>query len=224
MEASTEIIDGYLNIWALQRNFDSCLFDSYTLEELDAALTKVKKEDFVEIFYECFSDQAEDEPICLEPVSIAFYDIDGTPIVVRGSGFAWLIHNDNTRISVKLTVCHLTVRGLSPDLIRFDRDFEKNGDGYSINNLYPAPAGLDDNEAYLWKNSNIGTPWDMTVCGVSKENDRFDYVFIIGFDAPMGAVTEASKKYLSLDFTMKYGPFTEENKVRIVNGKTVFID
>jgi hypothetical protein len=89
MEANTKIVDGFLNIYSLQRNLDSSLFDGYTAEELDAALKQVRKEGFTEIFYECFADQGETESIHLEPVSITFYD-DGNPITVEGEGFAGL--------------------------------------------------------------------------------------------------------------------------------------
>ena len=129
-------------------------------------------------------------------------------------------------MEIKYCTCYLTVAGTSLDLLRFDREFEKSGAGYSISNLYPTPAGLDDNDAYLWRQNNWGTPWDVYAnkCLISKQNDKFEYVFSIGFDAPAGAVTEVSKKYPALNFSMSYGIYTEEGKTRIANGLTVDID
>ena len=91
MQASTEIVDDYLHIHAVQRNFEKSLFDGYTYEELDDALKQASKDDFTEIFYECFADQAEKIFIKLEPVGITFYDYalhyDFNSFEVDGDGF-----------------------------------------------------------------------------------------------------------------------------------------
>ena len=97
MEASTEIIDGYLHITAVQKNFDDSLIDTYlfTPSGVDIALRLAKKEDFTEIYYECFADKDEEQFIDLEPLSIVFYnfsaDGDGEPNEVEGTAFSNLI-------------------------------------------------------------------------------------------------------------------------------------
>lgn len=104
MIASTEIQDGYLYVLALQKNFDENVLGDFGVEELgespvkytipmiDAALRKAKKEDFTEIFYECFGDQQETDFIRLEPLDITFYDYsttgDGKGIAVEGLAFS----------------------------------------------------------------------------------------------------------------------------------------
>jgi hypothetical protein len=121
-------------------------------------------------------------------------------------------------------ICFLTISGTSVDLLRFDRMFEQNGIGYSLNNLYPTPADLDDNGAYSWRNSNWGTPWDINKCSVLKSDDCFEYVFKINWEAPMGAILEASRKYPGLRFSIQYGSYKEEGKTVVLGGETLLVE
>lgn len=95
MEAGTRLEDGFLYINVLQKNLDESLLNGWTMSELSDALCKAKKEDFNDIFYECFADADEKQLITLEPVSITFYDFSaegtGKPIEVGGEGFTNLV-------------------------------------------------------------------------------------------------------------------------------------
>lgn len=95
MQATIAFDGELLHIYSEQRNFERSLFDGYTYEQLDSALKQVGKEDFTEIFYECFADENESEHIDLEPVSITFYDYalhyDYNAIEVDGNRFTNLI-------------------------------------------------------------------------------------------------------------------------------------
>ena len=124
----------------------------------------------------------------------------------------------------KICVWFLTVTGSGVDLLRFDREFDQNGAGYSIDNLYPTPAGLNDNDAYSWRNSNWGTPWDIHKCFVSKQGDRFEYVIKTLWEAPQGSVLEVSKRYPRLCFDMSYGTYIDECKTTIENGEAVRVE
>ena len=88
MEANTEIEDGYLHINAVQKNFDESLLGGFTMAEADTTLRTATREDYTEIFYECFADESEGTPILLEPTSVVFFDYsvecDGQPIIVGG--------------------------------------------------------------------------------------------------------------------------------------------
>lgn len=92
MAAWTEIKDGYLYIDVLQQNLDVEFTTSIELDEADGLLRRVRKEDFTEIYYECYGNADETDPISLEPVEITFYDFsdtgDGAPIVVEGERFS----------------------------------------------------------------------------------------------------------------------------------------
>lgn len=90
MVGTQEIEDGYLYVCAEQKNLDEDILgkvhreiiDNYpkvttekiSLEEADYLLKKVKKEDFSDIYYECFSDLEEEEYIPLVPISIHILD------------------------------------------------------------------------------------------------------------------------------------------------------
>ena len=94
MEASVDIENGYLHISCLQKNLDPSLLEGFQDAEVDRILQTAKKEDFSDIFYECFADDAETKPIELIPESIVFYDFSttgtGEPIVVGGESFSGL--------------------------------------------------------------------------------------------------------------------------------------
>jgi len=91
MTANTRFENGYLYIDALQKNIDYTVSEDIPPEVLDNIFRTVKKEDFIEIFYECFEDQKEQHFINLIPESIVFYDFkesgNMTPIEVTGTSF-----------------------------------------------------------------------------------------------------------------------------------------
>lgn len=124
-------------------------------------------------------------------------------------------------MEIKFCICYLTVSGNTVDLLRFDREFEQSGTGYSNNNLYPTPAGLDANDAYSWRNSNWGTPWDIEKCFVSKKDDKFEYVIKIAWEAPQGVILEASRRFPGLSFSYSYGSYNVEGITVFENGKAV---
>ena len=84
--------NGYMYIYSLQKNLDKIVSEGISSEELDNILRSAKKEDFTEIYYECYADQEEQNFIKLIPESIAFYDfskdsISNEPIEVKGTAF-----------------------------------------------------------------------------------------------------------------------------------------
>jgi hypothetical protein len=203
MEATIEFADGYLNIHSSQWSLEKSLFDDYTHEELIAVLMHAKKEDFTEIFNECYGNLDETEDIPLDVVDISF---------------------SYERTEFNQVICLLDVKGSTVDLLRFDRAFEQNGTGYSIENLYPTPAELDINQSYTWRKSNWGTPWNISNCAVSKSADMFRYVFFIPWEAPHGAVLEASRRHSGLSLSLSYGIYTEEGKTRFEQGEAVHVE
>lgn len=91
MYANTRFEDGYIHIDSLQKNLDEEVLDGIKPEIADYMLKSVKKEDFTEIYYECFADREENNPIELTIENITFYDFsesgDGQPIEVGGDSF-----------------------------------------------------------------------------------------------------------------------------------------
>lgn len=93
MTANCRFEDGYLYIDVLQKNLDKSILDSngISLEQADMVLRCAQKEDFREIYNECFVDLGEDEPLVLIPMEIEFADYsagaDTSPIRVLGNSF-----------------------------------------------------------------------------------------------------------------------------------------
>lgn len=91
MAAWTEIKDGHLYIDVLQQNLDFA-FITIAPDEADSLLRRAIKEDFIEIYYDCYGNADETDPISLEPVEITFCDCsctgNGDPIVVEGERFS----------------------------------------------------------------------------------------------------------------------------------------
>lgn len=94
MTACTEIKDGYLYVDVMQKNLDDSFFTSIEPSEMDRLLRKVRKEDFTEIFYECYESPEEIGSISLVPVEMTFYDfsstgdVDSAEIEVEGENFS----------------------------------------------------------------------------------------------------------------------------------------
>jgi len=91
MTANIRFENGYLYIDSMQKHLDETTSDGINPEELDKILRSVKKEDFTEVFYECYADQEEKNFIKLLPESIVFYDYsegsETEPIEVSGKDF-----------------------------------------------------------------------------------------------------------------------------------------
>ena len=91
MAADACIKDNYLYIYSEKRNIDETVSKGINPEELGNILLSVKKEDFTEIYYECYADREEQNFIKLIPENIAFYAFDEfgnmTQIEITGDEF-----------------------------------------------------------------------------------------------------------------------------------------
>ena len=91
MTASCRYEGKYLFIDVIQKNLDESLLDGMSLELADRILRTAIKEDFMEVYSECFADSEETEAIKLIPMEIEFYDFslegDGLPIKILGDSF-----------------------------------------------------------------------------------------------------------------------------------------
>ena len=91
MTADACIKDNYLYIYSEQKNMDETVSEGVSPEEFDNILRSVKKEDFTEIYYECYADRKEQNFIKLIPENIVFYAFDEsgniTQIEVTGDEF-----------------------------------------------------------------------------------------------------------------------------------------
>lgn len=94
MGAGTRFENGYLFIESEQRNLDETVCDGVAPELVDRILRSAKKEDFTEIYYECFADSKMTKPVELEVESITFYDFTESgellSIEVGGTAFTGL--------------------------------------------------------------------------------------------------------------------------------------
>lgn len=95
MIANTRFENGFLYIESLQKNLDESISEGFSTEVINRMLKSAKKEDFTEIYNECFADEEEKHPIELVAESITFYDFSasgsGEPIEVGGDSFNNLI-------------------------------------------------------------------------------------------------------------------------------------
>ena len=84
--------EGHLNIDILLRNFDEDSFGPQ--KEIDRLMRRLEKEDFTEIFYECYEDEEEEGEIQMKVLTATFFDFstngDGLPIPVMGDEFPTL--------------------------------------------------------------------------------------------------------------------------------------
>ena len=78
MTADAQIKNNYLYIYSEQKNMDETVSEGISPEELDNILRSVKKEDFTEIYYECYADREEQNFIKLISENIVFYAFDET--------------------------------------------------------------------------------------------------------------------------------------------------
>lgn len=83
--ANCEFKNGYLHLEVTHEYLDETITKNISLENLSKILLNVKKEDFTEIFYECYSDSEENDFIHLVPQKGTFCDDIGMQFEVAGS-------------------------------------------------------------------------------------------------------------------------------------------
>ena len=76
MTANFFFENGYLYIESTQKNIGETVSEGISPDELGNILRSVKKEDFTEIYYECYADREEQNLIKLIPENIVFYAFD----------------------------------------------------------------------------------------------------------------------------------------------------
>ena len=88
MRGNCRFESGFLYVDAVQSGLDYTVSEGIEPEALDNILRSAKKEDFTEIYYECYADEDERNHVKLIPESIIFHDFDkAESIEVKGSNF-----------------------------------------------------------------------------------------------------------------------------------------
>ena len=107
----------------------------------------------------------------------------------------------------------LIITGKPKDIERFQKkatskgDEENNPSDFSLEKFLPTPPEkLDGNDWYDWRVKNWGTKWDVDahLQWGSPEDEYLEYEFDSAWSPPCEALTNISKKWKKLKFTLKY--------------------